>query len=129
MRRLAFLLAVALTVCGAAFADVWYVDDSNTGGPWDGLSWATAFQLIQDGVDAASSGDEVWVVGATYEESVTLVSGVSVYGGFYLLSIVLACWTSFLICITSSSALSKRFSSRNLLINSTLIAWLDISSL
>jgi hypothetical protein len=40
------------------------------------------FQSIQAAIDSAQSGDEVWVSGGTYAESITLRSGIGVYGGF-----------------------------------------------
>jgi len=82
MKRYAFLFAVALAVCGATLGDVWYVDKANSSGTEDGTSWGTAFTGIHDGIGAATSSDEVWVAAETYYESVTLVSDVSVYGGF-----------------------------------------------
>lgn len=53
-----------------------------TNSPPDGLSWDTAFASVQEGVDAAIVGDEVWVAAATYAENVTLKDGVALYGGF-----------------------------------------------
>ncbi|HEY3412500.1 MAG TPA: right-handed parallel beta-helix repeat-containing protein [Armatimonadota bacterium] len=48
----------------------------------DGLSWATAKQTIQGGVEAAAGGGEVWVAGGTYNELVNVKTAVSLYGGF-----------------------------------------------
>ncbi|OQB42712.1 MAG: putative outer membrane protein pmp6 precursor [Candidatus Hydrogenedentes bacterium ADurb.Bin179] len=54
----------------------------------DGLTWETAFQSIQSGVDATydAGGGEVWVAAGTYMPSfgtvVTLQEGVAIYGGF-----------------------------------------------
>ncbi len=44
-----------------------YVDDDNTGGPWDG-SQAHPYQHINDGVSAAINGDTVMVADGTYYE-------------------------------------------------------------
>lgn len=75
----------------AAPGDVFYVDRGNGSGVEDGLSWATAFNTIQEGVDKAraAAGGEVWVARGTYGEergvptgSVRLQPGVDVYGGF-----------------------------------------------
>ncbi len=79
---------------------LWYVDIDNTVGPWDGLSWATAYTAIQDGIDDANTlgAGEVWVAGAeaiyaytagTPEANTTelvamftMKKNVNVYGGF-----------------------------------------------
>ncbi len=54
----------------------------HVGGVHDGLSWATAFDTVQEAVNVASSGEEVWVAAGVYIENVVLKSGVAVYGGF-----------------------------------------------
>lgn len=64
----------------------------------DGLSWATAFSDVQDALDRATCGCEVWIAGGTYaptrsldapsaaadprNRSFVLWPGVHVYGGF-----------------------------------------------
>ena len=52
-------------------------NDSN-----DGLSWATAKATVQAGLDAAVSGDQVWVATGTYGERITLKAAIGLYGGF-----------------------------------------------
>jgi hypothetical protein len=66
----------------------YYVDvNADPGG--DGLSWATAFNVVQDGIDAPAGNCEVWVAAGIYviyetsgADTVLMRSGVDVYGGF-----------------------------------------------
>jgi hypothetical protein len=50
----------------------------------NGTSWETSFRTIQAGINTAAlaGGGEVWVAAGTYTESISLASGVSLYGGF-----------------------------------------------
>ncbi len=63
-------------------AQILYVNGSNTYPYPDGISWASAFTKIQDAINAASSGTEIWVEKGTYLENITLKDGVALYGGF-----------------------------------------------
>jgi len=66
---------------------IWYVDGdiSASGG---GTSWERAYKTIQEGVDAAGSGEKVWVKAGIYNNFpdtkilVTITKGVLLYGGF-----------------------------------------------
>ena len=69
MGRLAVLLVLCVGLASVGMAADIYVDDSNTTGPWNGLTTATAFLTIQDGVDAAQvagGADTVNVATGTY---------------------------------------------------------------
>lgn len=48
----------------------------------DGKTWSGAYAKVQQGLDAAADGDEVWVAKGTYFERVKLKSGVALFGGF-----------------------------------------------
>ena len=54
----------------------------HTGGIFDGRTWETAFDTVQDAVDAAEPGEEIWVASGTYVENIVLKDGVALYGGF-----------------------------------------------
>jgi hypothetical protein len=66
-----------------------YVDRDATGAG-TGLSWTDAYARLQDGLDAAGPGDEIWVAegvytptaGVTRTATFQLKSGVALYGGF-----------------------------------------------
>ncbi|MCE5313783.1 MAG: fibronectin type III domain-containing protein [Armatimonadota bacterium] len=80
--RILVLLVLFALIFGAlpAGATVIYValDGNNT----NGSSWANAYTSVQGGINAASSGDEVWVKAGTYTQCITLKNGVGLYGGF-----------------------------------------------
>ena len=58
-----------------------YVEwDSPNDGP--GSDWGHAFRTVAAGLNAAGSGDQVWVARGTYVERITLKVDVGLYGGF-----------------------------------------------
>ena len=75
-----------------------FVDAVNREGPWDGRSWATAFVVLHDGLDAAEAmvagagaRPQVWVARGIYrpsagvdrEAAFRLRRGVDLVGGFH----------------------------------------------
>lgn len=61
--------------------------NANATGAADGLTWGTGFANVQDAVNAAASGEQVWVAAGTYAPTTTgavlaMKDGVSTYGGF-----------------------------------------------
>ena len=78
----ALFLFLMLVPPVAAFAGIVYVDKSATG-LQNGSSWTHAFTTVQEGIDAASSGDQVWVAKGTYTPAASLQmkNGVTIIGG------------------------------------------------
>ena len=60
---------------------VWYVDVESSG---NGASWSEAFETIQEAIDAAGDGDEIWVKMGDYALSsqINVDKAVKIYGGF-----------------------------------------------
>jgi predicted outer membrane repeat protein len=48
----------------------------------DGRSWSTAYGGLQEAIEAAQPGDELWVAAGIYYENVTVTPGLALYGGF-----------------------------------------------
>ena len=90
MRHLQFFLSILL-VAVPCTAGVIYVEDGGTG---DGSSWADAYGYLQDALDTAGAGDEIWMAQGTYYPSIEvggsgsryqtfqMKNGVKIYGGF-----------------------------------------------
>lgn len=59
-----------------------HVKSDSPGPTFDGKTWNTAYHTVGSGIAAATSGDEVWVASGTYEENITLPTGVRLFGSF-----------------------------------------------
>jgi predicted outer membrane repeat protein len=79
-----FFLCLLLSL--QASATIIYVDSAHVAGTQTGISWSTAFSNFQSGINAANSGDSVWVAKGTYTpplaSSFNMKEGVKIYGGF-----------------------------------------------
>ncbi|MFO7790835.1 MAG: choice-of-anchor Q domain-containing protein [Bacteroidales bacterium] len=79
--------------CARVNHDILYVD-STSASHQNGKSWETAYTNLQDAIDKAKKGDEIWVATGIYtptdtidgttnrHKSFILKEGVSLYGGF-----------------------------------------------
>jgi hypothetical protein len=66
MRHLAVRIACALALLVPATGqNIWYVDDDAPAGG-DGSSWASAFDSLQEALDAAAAFDRIWVATGSY---------------------------------------------------------------
>ena len=93
--RMLILISILIFGYSNIFAGTIYVNHG-AGGSNDGTSWTDAYTSLQSALDAAVSGDEVWVTKGTYypsEEtdgttgtqrrySFQMIEGVAIYGGF-----------------------------------------------
>ncbi|GGH30449.1 hypothetical protein GCM10007423_18590 [Dyadobacter endophyticus] len=64
---------------------IWYVSTTNAAPDPSGDSWANAFPTLQDALNVASEGDQVWVARGEYENSgsqLAFIHGVKMYGSF-----------------------------------------------
>ena len=59
--------------------NLYYVDDDNTLGPWDG-TLEYPYRYIQDGIDATGYNDDIFVYSGTYFENVIIDRGITLTG-------------------------------------------------
>lgn len=74
------ILCVLLSSTFSLSAKTIFVDGFANGG--DGTSWDKAYSSITAALEAATSGDEIWVASDTYIGQYIMKAGVNVYGGF-----------------------------------------------
>ena len=93
------LLTAFLFTAFYGYSTVYYVDASKTNNNLNGLSWATAKKDLQEALNLAVTGDEIWVKQGTYYPTKNFANnpspsdlrtrnfhfntmGISIYGGF-----------------------------------------------
>ncbi|MCP4711718.1 MAG: hypothetical protein GY869_24125, partial [Planctomycetes bacterium] len=91
---LAICICIAALMPQAAMAAIIYVDAGATTGTNNGMSWENAYTDLQNALDDAASGDEIWVAQGTYRPTIQfnpddsrsatfqMKNGIGVYGGF-----------------------------------------------
>lgn len=75
------LCLVWASLAASARADIIYVSQYASG-VGDGTSWDDAYWTIQDALDAADHGDEIWVAEGTYYENLNVSRAIALYGSF-----------------------------------------------
>ena len=102
--RLTLAIALVLSISAQALhfpqragatGNIIYVNTNNNSGTYTGSSWATAYRRLQNALNNAASGDQIWVAAGVYypdegtiptnddpNSTFTLKNGVAVYGGF-----------------------------------------------
>jgi len=81
MRRTFFTL-ILLATFSPSIGHCATLHVSKAGDGSDGTTWETAFLAISDAVMPATAGDEIWVASGTYNESLSILKSVKLFGGF-----------------------------------------------
>ncbi|MDX1911944.1 MAG: hypothetical protein SFV22_10685, partial [Saprospiraceae bacterium] len=90
MKKTATILFLLLFISFLHAQSIIYVNQNVPGGLQNGTSWADAFPDLQQALQVADEGDEIWVAAGVYKPSsandrsvsFNLVSGARLYGGF-----------------------------------------------
>jgi predicted outer membrane repeat protein len=80
------MVGALAAACGSAGAQLFVNAEAGAGG--NGQTWDTAFNNLQDAIDAAAPGGEIWVAAGTYKpgaartDSFTIDKMITILGGF-----------------------------------------------
>ncbi len=77
-----FISAALFFKTDFSYASIIYVD-INGNDAKNGSSWNDAKRTIKSALAIAVEGDQIWVKKGTYTESIGMVSGIKLYGGFW----------------------------------------------
>jgi parallel beta-helix repeat protein len=109
------------------FDNTIYVDDDNIEGPWDGTT-ENPYQHIQDGIDAASDDDTVYVYSGLYYENVVVDKSIDLIGEGRDTTIVDGNETAFVIKIDADSVTLCNFTVQNGGIESSAVGGIMVES-
>jgi len=131
------IIAVILLLAGVSivpdlganrtFNNTIYVDDDNIGGPWDGTT-ENPYQRIQDGIDAASDDDTIYVYSGIYYENVVVAKSIELIGEGRDTTIVDGNETAFVIKIDADSVTLCNFTVQNSGIESSVVGGIMVES-
>ena len=86
---------------------VWHVDD-------DGAEYPNPdFNEIQDAINAATGGDEIWVYAGFYEENIEIDKSLIIIGGFNGTSVIDGGGNGDVVRITAASVEFEKFTVQN----------------
>ncbi|MEM7162904.1 MAG: ATP-binding protein [Bacteroidota bacterium] len=89
VRKLCLVYIIGLLVCPLSFSQTFV--NGNAKGLNDGTSWDNAYYNLQDALNAANEGDQIWIATGIYlpgkagdprSSSFRLTKGIELYGGF-----------------------------------------------
>ena len=89
-----------------------YVDDDNTAGPWDGTA-NHPFQYIQNGINAATENQTVYVLNGTYCENVIINKTINLTGDDKINTTIDGCGNENAVYVTADEVIIRDFTIEN----------------